>query len=68
MQDMKLVELVNKAREQAHRDTQALRAELRDDLLALRSDMNALMRKLVWGVVVLGLALGGKDVLSLVFR
>ena len=26
MQDMKLVELVNRAREQAHRDTQALRA------------------------------------------
>jgi len=68
MQDMKLVELVNRAREQAHRDTQALREELREDLLALRADMNALMRKLVWGVVVLGLALGGKDVLSLVLK
>lgn len=68
MQDMKLVELINDARSEAHRDTQALRKELRADLLALRSDMNALLRKLIWGVVVLGLALGGKDVLQLVFR
>jgi hypothetical protein len=65
---MKLVELVNKAREEAHRDTQSLRAEVREDLLALRSDMNGLLRKLVWGVVVLGLALGGKDILSLVLK
>ena len=68
MQDMKLVELINDARAEAHRDTQSLRAELREDLLALRADMNGLLRKLVWGVVVLGLALGGKDILSLVLK
>jgi hypothetical protein len=68
MQDMRLVELVNKAREEAHRDVQALRAEVREDLNAMRAETAALLRKLVWGVVVLGLALGGKDVLELVFR
>ena len=68
MQDMKLVELINDARDEAHRDTQALRTELREDLLALRADMNGLLRKLIWGVVVLGLALGGKDVLNAVLH
>lgn len=65
---MKLVEIINDARSEAHRDTQALREELREELLALRSDMNGLLRKLVWGVVVLGLALGGKDILSLALQ
>jgi len=68
MQDMRLVELVNKAREEAHRDVQALRAEVREDLAQLRSDMSGLLRKLVWGVVVLGLALGGKDILDAFVR
>jgi hypothetical protein len=30
--------------------------------------MNGLLRKLVWSVVVLGLALGGKDILGLVLH
>lgn len=68
MQDMKLVELVNRAREEAHRDVLRLRAEFREDLAALRADMSGLLRKLVWGVIVLGLALGGKDVLDAVLR
>lgn len=65
---MKLVELINDARSEAHRDNQNLREEFHEELLALRADMNGLLRKLVWGVVVLGLALGGKDVLQLVLH
>ncbi len=72
MQDMKLVELVNKAREEAHRDTQNLRKEFRQEMLGLRGELSrfnaSIVRKLVWGVVLLGLALGGKDLLSLVLQ
>ncbi len=68
MQDMRLVELTNYARDAAHRDAESLRRDLRENLIALRRDMNGLLRKLVWGVVVLGLALGGKDILQLVLR
>lgn len=65
---MQLVELINDARSEAHSDAQALREEFRQEVLALRADLNGLLRKLVWGVIVLGLALGGKDVLSLVLH
>jgi hypothetical protein len=64
VQDMKLVELVNRVREESSRDVQELRREFREDLAALRADLNDLLRKLVWGIVILGLALGGKDVLE----
>jgi hypothetical protein len=63
----KLVELITRAREESHHDVQRLRTEFRQDLAALHAEMTGLLRKLVWGVVVLGLALGGKDVLEAVF-
>ena len=68
MQDMKLIELLNDARDKAHRDVQLLRQEMQKELAFLRADISGTQRKLIRAVIILGLALGGKDLVSLVLK
>lgn len=68
MQDMKLVEALNGLRSEVRDDVAQLRREVREDIREVREQALAahlgLMRKLVWAIVLLALALGGKDVLQ----
>jgi hypothetical protein len=70
MDDMKLVEALNDLRAELKGDNAQLRREVREDLREVREQaikaQTGLMRKLIWAVMVLGLALGGKDVLQAV--
>ena len=61
MQDMKLVEAINDLRSELKRDNQDLRREV------LRAHV-ALIRYLIWTILVMGLALGGKDLLELMLQ
>ena len=70
MQDMKLVEALNDLRAEVRQGMGQMRRELRAELRDVRAhaihEHMGLLRRLVWAVVVLGLALGGKDILALV--
>ena len=68
MQDMKLVEALNQLREETRDGMNRLRRELREDVRDVRDQALqahlSLLRRLVWAILVLGLALGGKDLLE----
>jgi hypothetical protein len=72
MDDMKLVEALNDLRSELKDDNKTLRREVREDLREVREHAiktNAgLQRYLIWAIMVLGLALGGKDLLELLLR
>ena len=70
MEDMKLVEALNDLRAEVKADNAQLRREVREDMRevresALRAQVG-IQRKLIWTIMVLGLALGGKDLLEAV--
>jgi hypothetical protein len=69
MEDLKLVEAVNDLRRDVRSEVSELRREVRQEMRDVRQQAIdahlGLLKKLVWAVVVLGLALGGKDLLSL---
>lgn len=68
MDDMKIVEALNDLRAELRKDNAELRREVRQDLRDVRQQAVeaylAVTRKLVWAIIVLGLALGGKDLLQ----
>ena len=72
MQDMKLVEALNDLRSELKEDNKSLRREVREDIREVRQHAIqahiGLQRKLIWTILVLGLALGGKDLLELLLR
>jgi hypothetical protein len=72
MDDMKLVEALNDLRSELKEDNKVLRREVREDMREVRQHAIqahvGLQRKLIWAIMVLGLALGGKDLLELLLR
>lgn len=61
MQDMKLVEALNDLRDEVRRQGVELRG-------AVLQQSFRLLHKALWAVVLLGLALGGKDLLAIVLK
>jgi hypothetical protein len=72
MDDMKLVEALNDLRSELKEDNQVLRREVREDMREVRKHAlkvhAGLTRYLIWAVIVLGLALGSKDLLEVFLR
>ena len=70
MDDMKLVEALNDLRAEVKADNAQLRREVREDMREVRESalkaQLAIQHKLIWAILLLGLALGGKDLLQLV--
>jgi argininosuccinate lyase len=72
MEDMKLVEALNDLRAEVKADNAQLRREVREDMREVRENalqaQVGLQRKLIWAIMVLGLALGGKDLVALALK
>ncbi len=69
MEDMRLLEAMRDLRRNLEREVGELRREVREDLREVReSALKAhlgLIRRLLWTVTILGLALGGKELVML---
>lgn len=63
--DNRLLEALRDLRYELQASHAELRREVRDDMREVREAALGLIRRLVWTVTVLGLALGGKELVAL---